>query len=273
MSYLEDLRSNLTKDESFLDLIFEGRNKSYGAYELRKRSDRRLLLGFLIAVFVLGSAFSIPLIRASFTKKEEPLKVKAKRVLQYSELSAPPPIALEKPPPERITEIKKEVKKFLKPVVKPDEEVIEEELIPTMEELETVEVGTENIEGIDSIALDQGVESFDQIEPEEVSKPFLIVEQMPTYPGGEGELISYLSKTVMYPSQAREFKVQGLVVARFVIESDGSISNIEVLRGIGAGCDEEAVRVIEGIPNWSPGVQNGNYVPVMYTLPIRFVLK
>ena len=122
--------------------------------------------------------------------------------------------------------------------------------------------------------LDLDIESFDLAEPEpEVVEPFLVVEVMPQFPGGEGELIDYLKKNVRYPSRAREFNVQGLVVSRFVIEADGSITNIEILRGIGAGCDEEAIRVIESMPQWEPGVQNGIHVPVMYTLPIRFIMK
>lgn len=275
MKALERLPGNLVKDESFLGLVFENRNKKYGAYQLRKRGDRRLIIGFAIALFIVGTAFSVPLIQASLeAKKQQPIKVKEKRVLHYSELSAPPPIALEKPPPEKVVQIKKEVKKFLKPVVKPDEEVIEEELIPTVEEVETVEVGTGNLEGDDSVNLDLDIESFDLAEPEpEVVEPFLVVEVMPQFPGGEGELIDYLKKNVRYPSRAREFNVQGLVVSRFVIEADGSITNIEILRGIGAGCDEEAIRVIESMPQWEPGVQNGIHVPVMYTLPIRFIMK
>ena len=96
---------------------------------------------------------------------------------------------------------------------------------------------------------------------------------MPSFPGGEVELFRYLGQNVKYPRLARESKITGLVIVRFVVDKEGNITNIQVMRGIGGGCDEEAVRVVEGIPKWEPGVQNGRAVPVVFNLPIRFTLR
>ena len=262
------------KNLAFEDLLFGNKNKDFGAYELRKIKNKSALYGFLISAVIVTLGFSWPFVLKFFEKKDyTPVKVREKRVLKYSELSAPPPIELEKPPAEKIQVQSREIKKFIKPVVKPDEEVIDEELMPTIEELETADVGTENVEGLDSMVLDQDIASFDELVIEdEVIEPYLQVEVMPTFPGGEQELLKYLAENVKYPRLAREAKIQGLVIVRFVVDADGFVGNIEILRGIGAGCDEEALRVVKAMPKWEPGYQNNRAVPVIYNMPIRFAL-
>jgi protein TonB len=107
---------------------------------------------------------------------------------------------------------------------------------------------------------------------EQEKQVFMVVEQMPEYPGGEEALINYLSENLQYPEGAKESGVQGQVFVTFVVEKDGSISEVEVLRGLGGGCDEEAVRVVEEMPKWKPGAQRGQPVRVQYNLPIKFSL-
>jgi len=262
------------KSLDFVDLLFGNKNKDYGAYELRKLRNKSAFFGFLIAAVIITSGFSWPYIVKLFEKKDHtPVKIREARVLKYSELSAPPPIELEKPPPEKVNLQSREIKKFIKPVVKPDEEVIDEELMPTVEELETADIGTENIEGLDSMILDQDIASFDELSiDEEVVEPYLQVEIMPSFPGGEDKLLQYLAENVKYPRLAREAKIQGLVIVRFVVDADGFVGKVEILRGIGAGCDEEALRVVNAMPKWEPGIQNGRAVPVIYNMPIRFAL-
>lgn len=256
------------------DLVFLTKNKDFGAYQLRKLRNKSALIAFSISAFVITLVFSYTFIIDAFKGDEQaPIKIKETRVLKYSELSAPPPIELEKPPPEQMSVQSREVKKFIKPVVKPDEEVVDEELIPTVEELETADVGTENIEGLDSLILDEDIASFTDLElEEEVTEPYITVEQMPTFPGGETALLKYLAENVNYPRQAREAKIQGLVIMRFVVDAKGVVSRVEILRGIGGGCDEEAMRVVQNMPQWNPGFQNGRAVPVIYNMPIRFTL-
>ncbi|HEY4785302.1 MAG TPA: TonB family protein [Bacteroidales bacterium] len=103
--------------------------------------------------------------------------------------------------------------------------------------------------------------------------PNTFVEQMPSYPGGQDSLMAFLRKNIQYPANASEMGISGKVILQFVIGKDGQISNINVLRGIGGGCDEEAVRVVKLMPKWVPGKQNGEAVPVYFTLPIVFNLQ
>lgn len=102
---------------------------------------------------------------------------------------------------------------------------------------------------------------------------FTIVEDMPTFPGGEEALFKYLGNNIKYPQMAKEAGIQGTVFVTFVIGADGKVRDVKVLRGIKGGCDEEAVRVVQNMPNWKPGKQRGKSVSVQYNLPIRFTLK
>ena len=114
-----------------------------------------------------------------------------------------------------------------------------------------------------------------EVEEEEVveAEVFTIVEEMPSYPGGDMKMYEYLGKNIKYPQIARESGIQGRVFVNFVVEPDGSVSNVKVLRGIGGGCDEEAIRVVKSMPKWKPGKQRGKAVRVSYTLPVVFKLQ
>ena len=114
-----------------------------------------------------------------------------------------------------------------------------------------------------------------EIEEEEVVEQeiFQIVEEMPAFPGGEQKLMEYVGKNIKYPQIARESGIQGRVFVSFVVEPDGSVSNVKLLRGIGGGCDEEAMRVIKSMPKWKPGKQRGKAVRVSYQIPVMFRLQ
>lgn len=114
-----------------------------------------------------------------------------------------------------------------------------------------------------------------QEEEEEISEEviFTVVEDQPSYPGGEEARIRYLQENLRYPQMAREAGIQGTVFVTFVVERDGSVTDVRVLRGIGGGCDEEAVRVVQNMPRWNPGRQRGQPVRVQFNMPIRFVLN
>ena len=102
---------------------------------------------------------------------------------------------------------------------------------------------------------------------------FQIVEEMPAFPGGEAKLMEYVGKNIKYPQIARETGIQGRVFIGFVVEPDGSVSNVKLLRGIGGGCDEEAMRVVKSMPKWKPGKQRGKAVRVSYQIPVFFKLQ
>ena len=145
-----------------------------------------------------------------------------------------------------------------------------------------LEIVQDDVE-VDDIEINAEVEQNEVIEeyvaPEVVEEEvveqeiFKIVEEMPAFPGGEAKLMEYVSKNVKYPQIARETGVQGRVYVNFVVEPDGSVSNVSVLRGIGGGCDEEAVRVVKNMPKWKPGKQRGKAVRVSYMLPVNFKLQ
>ncbi|KAF5038413.1 hypothetical protein DSECCO2_554540 [anaerobic digester metagenome] len=101
---------------------------------------------------------------------------------------------------------------------------------------------------------------------------FNLVEKQPEFPGGQNALLEYLGSNIHYPKKARKKNIQGIVVVSFIVEPNGKVTTVNVLRGIGGGCDEEAVRVVSSMPNWSPGYQRGKPVRVQYNLPIRFIL-
>ena len=172
-------------------------------------------------------------------------------VIPVSQITPPPP----PPPPQATSQIE----------IVADEVIIEDELeIDDME----VDVDTE----IDYVIADF---SADAPEEEEVIEEeiFTIVEKMPEFPGGIEALFSYLGNTLKYPAMAKDAKIQGKVYVTFVVDRDGSIANVKVLRGIGGGCDEEAIKVVKGMPRWEPGRQRNKAVRVQYNLPINFILK
>ncbi|HPF00319.1 MAG TPA: TonB family protein [Bacteroidales bacterium] len=101
---------------------------------------------------------------------------------------------------------------------------------------------------------------------------YTVVEQAPLYPGGVEALMKYLAENIQYPDLARQENIQGTVYVSFVVEKNGEVSNVKILRGIGGGCDEEAMRVVRNMSDWTPGYQNGEAVRVQFNLPLRFIL-
>ena len=260
-------------DQQWIDVIFTGRNKTYGAYELRRDNGRntRNALFIGVAVFVLAiSANTILNLISGFIPKAKD-KVKITNVV----LSPPPP-DLKKPPPPPPPEPPKpkvDQVKFPPPVVKPDIEVKEKP--PTVKELEVADPGQKNLKGDKNaeVNIDEPVGTSEaKVTEEDPNRIFTSVEKIPEFPGGIEAFYRYLSKSIKYPSVARENGTQGRVIVSFVCERDGSLTDIKVARGIGDGCDEEAVRVLRASPRWKPGIQNGRPVRVAYSVPISFTL-
>ena len=110
-------------------------------------------------------------------------------------------------------------------------------------------------------------------ESRETEPIFVVVESMPSFPGGVSELMKYFHKNLKYPTLAKESGIQGIVFVTFVVEKDGSVTDVRVLRGIGGGCDEEAIRVAKDMPSWIPGKQRNIPVRVSFNLPVRFKLQ
>lgn len=267
------------------DIVFDGRNKEYGAYVLRRSYEKHIrngvIGGMLLFLLIVGIPFisnTIASLRGDTAEEE---------IIVSLELEAPPPLNPDEPPPPPPPDIPpppppaKPTIKYTPPVVKADDEVIEEEPPPFIEELEDIAISTKTQEGSED-GVDLGI--LDEygdgpVAPPVVEAPppkeqvFDRVEQMPQFGSGDKELLEYLSKNIKYPAIARENGIQGTVVVQFVVGKDGSIQSPQVVRSIGGGCDEEALRVVKGMPNWQPGKQQGRAVKVKFTLPIRFRLE
>ena len=252
----------------FDEIVFEHRNKEYGAYELRKRYNKHMNTAFIIAISVFVISVSIPAIM-DFLDSIVPAE--ADTNVELTLVDAPPldkDVPPPPPPPDPPPPVQETIK-FTPPVV--TEEPIDEKDIPPPQDEIKVQVGTETKEGTGDIELPTEGDGKEEVEaPQQI---FTIVEQMPEFPGGEEKLFEYLGKNIKYPSMARENGITGTVYVTFVVEGSGEISDVKKLRGIGGGCDEEAMRVVKAMPSWKAGKQNGKSVRVQYNLPIKFTLR
>ena len=168
-----------------------------------------------------------------------------------------------------MTEITKQEEQKPQPVELP-KQTTQLEIVQDDVEVEDIEINAE-------VDQQEVIEEYVpvEVEEEEVQEQeiFQIVEEMPSFPGGEAKLMEYVAKNIKYPQIARETGIQGRVFVGVVVEPDGSISNVKLLRGIGGGCDEEAMRVIKSLPKWKPGKQRGKAVRVSYQIPVFFKLQ
>ena len=273
-----DLVSN-----EWTDLVFEGRNQAYGAYKLRKGTAKRnvwalLIVGLAAALLYLGlqlqkmaeankkveNTQAVELAKLNTEKKEA--KVEKKEIIKQE--------------PEKVVEQVKSSVKFTAPIIKKDSEVKEEDEIK-LDEVQKSDkaVGAFTVEGNDEVggAVLKAKEDIAAPEPPkhvvEETKIFTVVEQMPMYPGGDAALMGYLRDNIKYPTVAAENGVQGRVVVGFVVERDGSITDVNILRGVDPSLDREAMRVVKSMPRWNPGKQNGSAVRVKYQVPVSFRLQ
>ena len=274
-----DLISN-----EWTDLVFEGRNQSYGAYQLRKSTGKRNLWALIIVALAavllyLGlqlqrmaeankkveNTQAVELAKLNTEKKKE-AKVEKKEIIRQE--------------PEKVVEQVKSSVKFTAPIIKKDEEVKEEDEVK-LDEVQKSDkaVGAFTVEGNDEVggAVLKAKEEIAAPEPPkhvvEETKIFTVVEQMPMYPGGDAALMGYLRDNIHYPTVAAENGVQGRVVVGFVVERDGSITDVKVLRSVDPSLDREAMRVVKSMPRWTPGKQNGSAVRVKYQVPVTFRLQ
>jgi protein TonB len=257
--------------DSWTRIIFEGKNQEYGAYELRHLYDKYTTRALIIGVSIFTLAVSAPVIMTflDFGKNED-----VENVEVNLELLPPPPVDPNTPPPPPPPKIEMPklaaAVKFLPPKVEEDEKVQEEEP-PTVDDMKDKQISTENREGAKT-----EVDVIEEAAPvvEEVKEEvFLVVEEMPEPEGGMAGMQKFIAKNIQYPRQASQMGLEGRVIVSFVVNASGEIENPEVVKGIGGGCDEEAVRVIKLLPKWKPGKQNGRPVKVKYTVPIKFTLN
>lgn len=269
-----DINKILKSD--YLDIVFEGRNKNYGGYDLRRRyADRMKKSGLVIvALCLIGFGYNVFANRA---KKADappppPIEVTLAEPPPIDEKAPPPPPPPSEPPPP----VKPTVQ-FTPPEIKKDEEVKEDEKPAEQKDLKDAAAGITtqagDINGIDPGIIDKPGEGSGLVEKTVEPEIFKVVEQNPEFPGGEAALYKYLNENVRYPEKATNANQQGTVRVKFVVNEDGSISQVSVGRELGFGMDEEAKRVVAGMPRWKPGRNNGKAVKVYFQVPIKFVLQ
>lgn len=265
------------------DIVFTGRNQSYGAYKLRKGTGKRNVIS-IIAVIALAVLCQIGLTIKKAADAEAARRAAMTQAVELSQLEQPKKKAEVKQKqikvePERVVEQVKSSIKFTAPVIKKDSEVKPEDELKTQDQLMETKtaIGSFDVKGNDDANGEvlKAKEVIAQPEPPKVeeTKVFDVVEQMPSFPGGNAALMSYLSQNTKYPVVAQENGVQGRVVVSFVVERDGSITDVRVVRSVDPSLDKEATRVVKSMPNWIPGKQNGSTVRVKYNVPVSFKLQ
>lgn len=250
----------------WLDIVFEGRNKTYGAYELRKSNGKTTVKALILGAIFFSLAVAAPLIIDLIPKgKEEDMdrdiKITAIKLPPKKEepkLNVPPP----PPPPPKVDQVK-----FVKPVVAKAEEVTEEP--PKIVEIKEKKLGAQTIKGDPDAPLSVapvGPGPTKIVEEDNQIYNTAGIEVKPEFPGGMAKFYKYVGDNYRAPE---EEGLKGKVYVTFVVEKDGSLTDIKVLRDIGYGTGKEAIRVLSKCPRWNPGIQNGKPVRVLYSLPIQ----
>ncbi len=273
--------SNLYGSE-WLALVFSNRNKSYGAYALRSQSSNIMVKALLIVVPIFVLLFVGPMIYAQMQPEQPKITqvvMDTRDVEPIHELKKEEPKKEEPKSEEPIKQEPVKTKLFTTPVVVAEPK--DDTPPPTTEELKTVAIGSANQEGKEGagnvvpITPNTGggggtdTEGTVDNSVHDVSG----VEKFPEFPGGQAAWAKFLQKNLRYPYMAQEAGVQGKVYISFVIEKDGTLSDVKLVRGIGYGCDDEAIRVIKKSPKWEPGMQNKSNVRVRYNMPINYTIS
>ena len=268
------------------DMMFENRNKEYGAYVLRRQTGRRNVIS-MIAVLLLFAAVMVFMIAKNAYEAYQKEHAVMDQVTELSALTQQKkkeakverkeiPVKQEQ---QQVVEKVKSSVKFTAPVIKKDDEVKPEDELKSQDEImnSKVAVGALNVVGNDEngeVLKAKEVIATEPVKPkEEENKVFDVVEQMPSYPGGMGALMQYLSSNIKYPAIAEENGIQGRVICTFVVERDGSITDVRIAKSVDPSLDKEAMRVVSKMPRWIPGKQNGSAVRVKFTLPVTFRLQ
>ena len=277
---------DLTRN-GWCDLIFEGRNKEYGAYKLRTQIGKRnfkaiitiaILAALCIILFYIKAGYDA--YQAAHAKNENVTEISALNQPKKKEAKVERKVQVEEKK-EVVKEVKSSIK-FTAPVIKKDADVKPEEEMKTQDQImqTNTAIGALDVKGNSDqgeiLKVTQRVETEPvkaEPKPEVENKVFDVVEQMPSFPGGPSALMQYLSSNIKYPVVAQENGVQGRVVVSFVVERDGSITDVQVARSVDPSLDREAQRVVRNMPRWIPGKQNGQAVRVKYNVPVAFRLQ
>ncbi len=283
--------------KQWTDIIFEGKNKEFGAYKLRQKSDKRHNMALLWTVvglaIILLAGWGYSLYSAMKQREREEAELARLKLLEQQALAELEAQQQEDTTPENIMEPEiPEAPQALAEEILNTEQFTEFQIVTDDQatEVKTNEEMAQSATAIGSVDFDQGTDNLEVVreykneviveEKKETPPPvieenkvFTSVEQMPTFPGGEAELMKYLGSHIKYPQMAAENGVQGRVVVQFVVTKTGSIGEVKVVRGKDPDLDKEAVRVVKTLPKFNPGKMNGQPVNVWFTLPVNFKLQ
>lgn len=259
------------KIENLDDIIFENRNQEYGAYDLRKKYSKRGSVALAVSLFILFVTVGAPLIASILNQRNYDKNLGDITEIVLEDLNTPKDEEIAPPPTPPAPEPPKDMIKFTAPKIvdtlsEPDV------IIATVDDL--IKIGNTGVkdtaeEQVDLVIVD---DIEDLTNTKTYFEPYQIEEQ-PTFPGGEAELLKYISQNIVYPHEAQENGIEGVVYVRFVVTSTGSVAEVQTLRDYDELLDKEALRVVKSLPRWNPGKQNGNAVSVWFTIPIKFVLQ
>ena len=252
------------KAPAFDDIVFENRNKEYGAYKLRTRYNRTVLVSLVIGILIISTAIVTPYINAKASENrqkraERQVEIKMENLDQPNEVAPPPPPP--PPPPADVVQQQRYVPPVVVDSIKPEE-------VTQFMTADQAQVEVKNEEVVEVVEVKAEVQEED---PE--ATPFVVVEEMPMFPGGDAELLKYIAEHTNYPEVAKENNIQGRVIIMFCVTSKGGVSQVSVLKGVDPELDAEAIRVVNTLPTFKPGKQGGKPVPVWYMVPITFTLK
>jgi len=270
---------NKILNADILDIIFEGKNKEYGAYDLRKTYNKRLvkaILGTTAVIVLLFIGYIVSNLNGNSNKKAMVVEDVQLEDVKEEKKNEPPP-----PPPPKVEPPKVEMAKFTPPKIVKDNEVKEEEKPPEQEKLEDTKIGTVNQEGTKDEGITappvsdagKGVVEAPK-DNEDYDKTFTKVEIESEFPGGPAAWLRYMNKNLRYPDDAVNNEIQGTVVVQFIVDKEGNVSDVQAISGPeNGGLREEAVRVIKKSGKWTPAVQNGRQVKSYKKQPIVFKLE
>ena len=250
---------------AFDDIVFEARNKEYGAYKLRKRYNRNVSIALLIGILIIATAIITPYLNAKASENrtkraERQVVVKMENLDQPNQQVAPPP-----PPPPPPTDVVQQ-QRYVPPQVVDSIKPEDVKQLMTADQAQTAVTNKEVVEVVQQVK-----EEVQEAEAEQT--PFVVVEEMPMFPGGDPALLAYIAANTQYPEIAKENNIQGKVIVRFCVTSKGGVNQVSVLKGVDPELDKEAIRVVTTLPPFKPGKQGGKPVPVWYMVPIAFTLK
>lgn len=276
------METNKIPGASFLDLVFDGRNKAYGAYELRTHYSLRVLCGLagvaLITTGLFGADYIARHSDKPFKQSFSVVDVQLEDVKESQKTEPLPP----PPPPPTAVQAKVEITKFTPPKIVRDNEVKEDEKPPEQEKLNDTKIGVINQEGVKdegvtappvSAGTGAGVVEAPKRIVEDYDRTFTKVEIESEYPGGTAAWFRYLNKNFRYPEDAITNEIQGTVVVQFIVDKEGNVSDVQAVSGPETGgLREEAVRVIKQSGKWIPAIQNGRNVKSYKKQPVQFKL-